>query len=107
GTGELCVPGGGAVSAKPRQARLLVRPDWVAADGPVRGRVSAVGVRGTHTDYHLDSPARPGAVRAPRPPRRPPPGRRGRGEPPRRLGARPGGSLSRGRRLRRPCPAGC
>ena len=57
GTGELTVPGGGAVSDEPRPARLLVRPDWVADDGPVPGRVAAVGFRGVHTDYHVDSPA--------------------------------------------------
>jgi ABC-type Fe3+/spermidine/putrescine transport system ATPase subunit len=62
GTGELTVLGGGAVPGAPRPARLLLRPDWVRPDwlgddGPVPGRVAAVGFRGTHTDYHVDSPA--------------------------------------------------
>jgi iron(III) transport system ATP-binding protein len=70
GTGELIVPGGGAATGVPRPVRLLVRPDWVTEDGPVPGRVCAVGFRGAHTDYHLDSPAGRVLIQHPGPPMR-------------------------------------
>lgn len=70
GTGEQIVPGGGAVNDSARPARLLVRPDWVTDDGPVPGRVSAVGFRGTHTDYQIDSPVGQVLMQRPGPPMR-------------------------------------
>ena len=37
--------------------RLLVRPDWVALDGPFDAVAAGVRFRGPHTDYTLDTPA--------------------------------------------------
>ena len=36
---------------------LLVRPDWTRIGGELSAHVSMVEYRGTHTDYHLETPA--------------------------------------------------
>nr|MBA2382058.1 TOBE domain-containing protein [Chloroflexota bacterium] len=48
--------------------RLLVRPDWAAIGGPLRGSVSAIRFRGSHTDIDLRTPAGPITIRQPGPP---------------------------------------
>jgi ABC-type Fe3+/spermidine/putrescine transport system ATPase subunit len=67
GTATL-VPGVGRAGA-PRPRRLLVRPDWVREGGPLLGRISIVGFRGPHTDYHLETAAGPLLLHQPGPPR--------------------------------------
>jgi hypothetical protein len=61
---------GAAVSVPADGAALdLVRPDWVAFDGPIPVTVEAVRYRGTHTDYRLATPLGPLILREPGPPR--------------------------------------
>jgi ABC-type Fe3+/spermidine/putrescine transport system ATPase subunit len=59
GAGRIVVPGGGTRSDAPLRRQLLVRSDWVREGGPLQGRITAVGFRGPHTDYHLDTAAGP------------------------------------------------
>jgi ABC-type Fe3+/spermidine/putrescine transport system ATPase subunit len=47
----------------------LVRPDWVAFDGPIAARVAQVRYRGSHTDYELDTAIGVIQLREPGPPR--------------------------------------
>ncbi|HEV3168716.1 MAG TPA: ABC transporter ATP-binding protein [Actinocrinis sp.] len=49
--------------------RLLVRPDWVALDGPFDAVAARVRFRGPHTDYALDTPAGRLDLRVTGPPR--------------------------------------
>lgn len=49
------VPGCGAAAREPSRRRVLLRPDWVEAGGPLTGRVSARAFRGPYTDYRLDT----------------------------------------------------
>ncbi len=65
GDGPVAVPGGGAVARDVQPRRVLLRPDWVGADGPLRGRVIARGFRGPHTDYRLDTAGGPVALQLP------------------------------------------
>lgn len=69
GAGAVVVPGAGTRSGVPRRRRVLVRPDWVRAGGPLRGRITAVGFRGPHTDYDLDTGAGPIVLQQPGEPR--------------------------------------
>ncbi len=46
-----------------------MRSDWVREGGPLRGRITAVGFRGPHTDYHLDTAAGPIMLQLQGPPR--------------------------------------
>ena len=48
--------------------RLLVRPDWVTFDGPIRATVREVRYHGTHTDYQLETRAGDVLLRHPGPP---------------------------------------
>jgi ABC-type Fe3+/spermidine/putrescine transport system ATPase subunit len=50
-------------------SRLLVRPDWVALDGPFAAVAARVRFRGPHTDYTLDTPAGRVDLRVTGPPR--------------------------------------
>ncbi|MCU1655446.1 MAG: ABC-type transport system, ATPase component [Pseudonocardiales bacterium] len=68
GDGPVIVDGGGSLEVDPVQARVLLRPDWVSVDGPLRGRVTTCQFRGTHTDYLLDTGSGPVHVQAPGPP---------------------------------------
>jgi ABC-type Fe3+/spermidine/putrescine transport system ATPase subunit len=52
-----------------RERRLLVRPEWTALGGPLRGRIRDLHYRGGYTDYLLDTPAGAVLVRADGPPR--------------------------------------
>jgi len=69
GAGTMPVPGGGTDSGEPAPRNLLLRPDWVREGGPLRGRITEVGFRGPHTEYHLETAAglilvhQPGAPR--------------------------------------------
>jgi iron(III) transport system ATP-binding protein len=65
GDGPVAVPGGGAVGPDVEPRRVLLRPDWVSADGPLRGRVIACGFRGPHTDYRVDTAGGPVALQLP------------------------------------------
>jgi ABC-type Fe3+/spermidine/putrescine transport system ATPase subunit len=47
----------------------LVRPDWVAFDGPIPATVLGIRYRGTHTDYRLDTPVGSLLLREPGAPR--------------------------------------
>ena len=41
---------------------MLVRPEWVTLEGPIRGVVREVWFRGPHTDYRIETPV--GALEA-------------------------------------------
>lgn len=63
------LPGGGAIHGAARTRQVLLRPDWICADGPVEGRVAAVAFRGAHTDYQLDTGLGSVQLQLPGPPR--------------------------------------
>ncbi|MEP6599922.1 MAG: ABC transporter ATP-binding protein [Actinomycetota bacterium] len=69
GTGPVAVSGGGTGYSDPRPRLLLVRPDWAREGGPLRGRITAIGFRGAHTDYHVTTPGGPMLLHLPGPPR--------------------------------------
>jgi iron(III) transport system ATP-binding protein len=58
GGGPIAVAGSGVVGTlgtDPRRAAVVIRPDWVTEGGPLRGQLTLVAFRGTHTDYHVES----------------------------------------------------
>lgn len=55
GGAAVTVAGGGAHTTQLQRAHVLLRPDWVCLGGPLTGRVTATGFRGTHTDYDIDA----------------------------------------------------
>jgi ABC-type Fe3+/spermidine/putrescine transport system ATPase subunit len=69
GAGPTVVPGGGTRSDIASRRQLLVRPDWVREGGPQGAQITAVGFRGPHTDYHLDTAAGPILLQQQGPPR--------------------------------------
>jgi ABC-type Fe3+/spermidine/putrescine transport system ATPase subunit len=69
GTGPIAVPGGGTRSETPLRRQLLVRPDWAREGGALRARITGVGFRGPHTDYHLETAAGPMMLQQQGPPR--------------------------------------
>jgi iron(III) transport system ATP-binding protein len=69
GAGAMLVPGGGARPGAPSPHRLVLRPDWISMGGPLRGRITHIGFRGPHTDYHLQTAAGPILLHQPGPPR--------------------------------------
>lgn len=69
GAGSLDVAGGGVRSLKSRVRRLMLRPDWVGEGGPLTGRIVAVGFRGPHTEYRLETQVGPVLLHQPGPPR--------------------------------------
>ena|GEM_PF-4011111 len=58
-----------AAATAARDARALVRPEWVNLGGPLPATVTAAWYRGTHTDYRLATPAGAVDAREPGPPR--------------------------------------
>jgi ABC-type Fe3+/spermidine/putrescine transport system ATPase subunit len=61
--------GGGSTGVE--VPRDLVRPDWIAFEGPIEAVVEAVHYRGTHTDYRLATSLGSLLLREPGPPRWP------------------------------------
>ena len=66
---RIAAAGAGLDGSASGKRRVLLRPDWTSAGGPLRGRLHAVAFRGPHTDHVVEVGSDLVLVRRPGPPR--------------------------------------